>query len=208
MDTLKIFKNDFYNRLGGLQIFSGQKVLDYGCGDGTDSVAIAAWAKSVVGVDLQEDPNWKKIKTKNLKFLVTVSEKTPFKNGEFTGLFVKDVIHHVSDRELALKEIKRVSAKNASIVLIEANRYNPLFFLHMTLLRGHDHLTQSEFKALVKKHFPQAKFIFFESHYIPCVGKGVFGIIIKIEKFVGNFSFFRVCLSFNVALINCPFVKL
>ncbi len=202
MLTHLLFKADFYQRIGGLSVFKGLIVLDLGCGNGEDTRKISKFAKKVVGLDIYQDQEWSKKTKKNIKFVIGKSEKLPFKNKEFSGLFLKDVLHHVDNMEKTMIEIKRVTSKEAKIILIEGNRYNPMFFIHMTKIRGHEHLSQKKFKELILKYFPNAKFIHFESHFVPFIGEKLFKQIIKFEKFLGRFFFLQPYLSYNVALIN------
>ena len=202
MNTLKIFKTDFYKRIGGLYEFKGRYVLDLGCGNGEDALEIAKYAKKVIGVDIIKNTSWKKRKKTNLSFRISAAEKLPFKTNSFDGLFLKDVIHHVQDVEKTLKEIKRVTTKNAFIIIIEGNRYNPLFYVHMTKMNGHEHLTQANFKKLIKKYFPSAKFIHFEAHFVPIINDSLFKLLIFVEKIIGKISLLKPILSYNTAVIK------
>lgn len=202
MNTLKIFKKDFYERIGGLGCYKNRYVLDLGCGDGEDSFEIAKYAKKVIGVDIIKNPAWEKRNKLNLKFVLSKAEKLPFKDKTFDGLFLKDVIHHVENIDKTLKEIKRVTAENALIILIEGNRYNPLFYIHMTKIAGHEHLSQKKFKSLVLKYFPQANFKHFESHFIPLIGIKTYKLVIAMEKITSNIPFLKPFLSYNVAEIE------
>lgn len=202
MKTLKLFKKDFYQRIGGLEQYKNKTVLDLGCGDGEDSFEIAKYANKVTGVDIIGNLNWNRRKKKNLQFKVSKAEKLPFKDRSFNGLFLKDVIHHVADIEKTLKEIKRVTTKDALIILIEGNRYNPLFYIHMTKMHGHEHLSQKDFKKLVLKYFPDAKFIHFEAHFIPFLDERVFKAFILLERILAKLPFINKLLSYNVAIIN------
>ncbi|MBI4058803.1 class I SAM-dependent methyltransferase [Candidatus Microgenomates bacterium] len=203
MSTLKLFKKDFYQRIGGLAEFDGKMVLDIGCGDGEDAKEIARYASNVVGLDITIHPNWKKNshRVENLKFLKGDAEKLPFKSSQFTGIFLKDVLHHVNNPERVLKEIKRVSAPKAIIILIEGNRYNPLFYIHMTKIGGHEHLPQSKFKGLILKYFSDTNFINFESHFVPFINVPIFKAIIFLEKLFDKLHFLRYFLSYNCAII-------
>lgn len=202
MNSLKYFKTDFYKRIGGLKKYKNLTVLDLGCGNGEDSFEISKFAKSVIGVDVEKSIEWKKRKKKNLKFIKAPAEKLPFRANTFNGLFLKDVIHHVDDMEKSLKEIRRVTTKDALIILIEGNRYNPLFYIHMTKMRGHEHLSQARFKTLILKYFPHAKFEHFESHFIPFLSVDLMKHYKFVEKFLSQIPFLKPILSYNVAFIN------
>lgn len=201
MSTLNLFKTDFYNRIGGLNVFRNRTVLDVGCGDGKDANEIARYARRVTGIDIELNESWKRAK-KNVKFICADAEKLPFSKQSFNGIFLKDVLHHVKNPEKVIRGIKRVATKDALIFLIEGNRYNPLFYVHMTKLGGHEHLTQDNFKKLVLKHFPHARFIHFESHFIPFIGKNFFEVVILIEKIMDKIKLLRPFLSYNTAIIN------
>ena len=49
----------------------------------------------------------------------------------------------------ALAEYRRVLKPGGSALIVEANRYNPIFYPHMTLALGHEHFTRRRFRALV-----------------------------------------------------------
>lgn len=200
--TVSLFKKDFYERFGGLELFRDKTVLDLGCGDGEDAVEISMFAKKVTGLDIQSHENWRKLKRKNLRFDLGVGEKLPFKSNSFDGLFLKDVLHHVDDIEKTLREIKRVTTKGAVIVIIEGNRYNPLFYVHMTKIGGHEHLSQEEFKKLIKKYFKNIKFIHFESHFVPFINFSTLSFIIKIERVLDKIKLLQPILSYNAAIIH------
>lgn len=201
MSTLKLFKTDLYKRIGGLGVFRNRIVLDVGCGDGEDANAISRYAKRVVGIDIAAHVYWKR-KNKNVKLVVGDANNLPFPDKSFNGIFLKDVLHHVSNPEKVMKEIKRVAKPDAVIIIIEGNRYNPLFYVHMTKLGGHEHLTQNNFKHLIAKYFSEAKFVHFESHFIPYINETVFRVIIKVEHFIDKMPSLKKFLSYNAAIKN------
>lgn len=198
--TVSLFKKDFYQRLGGLEIFRNKKVLDVGCGDGEDALHISEFAKGVVGIDIQVHDNWKSVKNSKLKFELGVGEKLPFKSNSFDALFIKDVLHHVDDIEKTLKEVRRVVARGGLVVVVEGNRYNPLFYIHMTKFGGHEHLPQKKFKAVIRKYFRKSRFVHFESHFIPFINEPLFKFIIFVEKAIGRIGILKPILSYNVAI--------
>lgn len=198
--TVSLFKKDFYQRLGGLEIFRNKNVLDIGCGDGEDALHISEFAKNVVGLDIQVYNNWKSIKNSKLRFELGVGENLPFKNSSFDALFIKDVLHHVDDIEKTLKEMKRVTTHGGLVVVVEGNRYNPLFYIHMTRIGGHEHLSQKKFMAVIRKYFKRSHFIHFESHFIPFINEPLFKFIILVEKAMGRIGILKPILSYNAAI--------
>src|SRR5205807_2406221 len=67
----------------------------------------------------------------------------------------------------AVAEYRRVVRPGGHALITEANRYNPLFYPHMTLALGHQHFTRRRFRGLVAGVFPDARFGAFEAHYVP-----------------------------------------
>ena len=118
----------------------------------------------------------------------------------FDGVLLKDVLHHVGKPEKVLKEIDRVAVGGSIIILIEANRYNPLFYIHMTKILKHEHLTRKQFKKLIGERFANAAFYHFESHYYP--NELVQGFLKLFQFFMEKTPFLNNLLSYNVAVIN------
>ncbi|MFC1621900.1 FkbM family methyltransferase [Patescibacteria group bacterium] len=200
------YKEDIFIKLA-YNFEAGKKMLDVGCGDGSDAKILAKEFKlDVYGIDVYEHPNIAGVK--NLKFK-KVSEgiyDIPFKDGMFDYVFLHDVLHHVDEKrqspkkhKAALQEVKRVCKKeDGCIVIVEGNRYNPLFYPHMVKMRKHEHFSQSYFKKLVESVFPNAKFKYFEAHKYPEKLLWFFKLYeMLMEKFV-----LKSFLSYNVAIID------
>lgn len=90
-------------------------VLDVGCGNGQNTIKISRVANSVVGVDI--DKKLLKIAKrsvdllgiKNIKFeIVNLEEKLKYQNHSFDKIIFLDVLEHLNNRYLILKEIKRI----------------------------------------------------------------------------------------------------
>ena len=192
------YKDKLYKEIK-ISLFKDREVLDVGCGDGEDAYNISKFAKRVSAFDIVRSDKWKKYKKKNLNFKVADAQNIPSKSNQFDGVFLKDVLHHVKNPEKVLEEIDRVSKKGAVIILVEGNRYNPLFYIHMTKMRGHEHLAKETFKRLVRKRFKNVKFYYFESHFHPNkfikLVLDVFSVIMKNTPILNKF------LSYNVAVI-------
>ncbi len=93
-------------------------------------------------------PNGLKPKAQKLRFSVADVCNLPFPDESFELVFEKDVLHHVEDKMKASKEIFRITKTGGHIICIEGNRYNPIFYFHMTLMKGHDHFTKSILYAI------------------------------------------------------------
>jgi ubiquinone/menaquinone biosynthesis C-methylase UbiE len=196
------FLKDLLDRAKTTKLFENKKVLDVGCGFGTGSLIISQKAKEVIGLDITEYEEWKLFKSKKLKFIKGSSSKLPFKDNIFDGVHLKDLLHHIKDVDKTLEEIKRVTKPNGIIIIYEANRYNPLFYLYITKLCGHDHFTQAEFKKLLNDKFPDNRFIHSEAYPPFRLPMPLFKHILSIEKKINKLSFLRPIFTYNIAVVK------
>jgi ubiquinone/menaquinone biosynthesis C-methylase UbiE len=198
----QIFRFELYKELGLKKIFRNKKVLDLGCGYGLDSLNFSKFAKNIVGADSEKHEYWDKIKNKKIKFIQTFAEKLPFKDKEFDAIYLKDLLHHVNNVTKTLKEIKRVSKDNSTIIIVEGNRYNPIFYIYATKIRGHEHFTRDEFRKLIRKHFDNVEFISLESYPPFCLNEFWYRKVIFTQKIVNKFKFLKPLFSYNIAVIR------
>lgn len=201
-DESQIFRFDLYKRIGVPKYFKNMKILDLGCGYGIDSKNFTKFSDNVVGSDIDEHPTWKIYSNKNLKFVKSKSEKLPFKDNEFDCVYLKDLLHHVGNVSKTLKEIRRVTKNNGTVVILEGNRYNPLFYIHATRLNGHEHFSKNELIRRIRSVFSNAKFLNHEAYPPYRFNKETYRIIIKIEKYIEKLSLFKNFFSYNVVVIT------
>lgn len=108
----------------------GDKVLEVGCGIGTDLMQYAKAGAKVVGVDLTPEAikvTKDRFKKMNLagRFLVADAEKLPFKSKTFDFVFSFGVIHHTPNPEKAIREIYRVlKPSGKAVVMLYARGWN------------------------------------------------------------------------------------
>lgn len=197
------YKVDFFSKLN-FDFISGKKILDIGCGDGTDAnIFIKEYKLDAYGIDIYKHKNVNKIF--GLKFIRAGIYKIPYADSIFDYVFLHDVLHHIDESKQrikkhieALQEVKRVCNKSGSIIIVEANRYNPLFYPHMVIMLGHSHFKQSYFKKIVNEVFPQATFKYFEAHLYPHRFIKIWKIYEKIMELVIPKRF----LAYNVSFIK------
>ena len=113
--------------------FYGCKVIDIGCGDGTNSAFFKAKGIDIVGVDFSE----KLIQQGNklypqLKNRLCVGDclNLQFTNRTFDIAVMIGVLHHINSREKQIKAVQEALRllKNEGILIIrESNLLNPLF---------------------------------------------------------------------------------
>jgi len=198
------YRRRVYQKIN-LEIRPGMKVLDLGCGDGYDSVFFAKKGAQVTGVDEITSPQWQEFKKSypKLSFLKANAEKLSLPSNSFDLVFTKDVAHHTQNPEKFLKEALRLTKKGGELVIIEANRYNLLFFVHLTLMRGHQHFEKKRFKEMVKKIKGKNKvrFLEFEAHVWPFpywLRKGCN----LCQNWLEKLFFWKPYLSYNGAIIK------
>lgn len=112
-----------------LQIYSftGKKVLDVGCGDGTYTLELFDRGQPLIIHGL--DPTFEAIKVArqkvdkcNIAFLVGSAYRLPYGNNFFDVVHLRGVLHHLDDPLYALREAFRVAP---TVVVIEPNGLNP-----------------------------------------------------------------------------------
>ena len=198
------YKNDFFNKLD-FNFQNKKKILDVGCGEATDALILRKeYNLKYYGIDIVEHENIQKYK---ISFKKANATKIPFRNASFDYVFAHDLLHHIDEPKhkknqilASLKEIRRVCKKNGAIVIVEANRFNPLFYPHMVIIRGHNHFTQDYFTQLIKEIFKKDKkrFHFFEAHAYP----KNFLFLFKIYEFIMEHFFPKQFIAYNAVMIK------
>jgi SAM-dependent methyltransferase len=176
-----------------------EELLDGGCGDGGVARLLRERVRSVTAVDVVPFPEWRD--EPELRFLVADAEALPFEPGSFDLVHSKDSLHHMEAPERALAEYHRVLKPGGTALLVEANRYNPFFYPHMTLALGHRHFTRRRFRALVESAFPTARFGAFEAHYAPPLNRAL-RLQHAVEETLERLPPFRPLLSYNFAVAS------
>jgi len=197
------YKNDIFNKLN-FDFQSGKKILDVGCGDGSDAkIFIDEFGLDAYGIDVYKHENLDGIN--GLKYRESGIFQIPFEDETFDYVFLHDVMHHIDEqgqnheKHLAgLRELKRVAKKGGQIIIMEGNRYNPLFYPHMVKALGHNHFKQSYFKKIMGEVFSDVRFKYFEAHLYP---KGFLWFWKAYEKIMEK-CIPDLFLAYNVAIIK------
>jgi ubiquinone/menaquinone biosynthesis C-methylase UbiE len=195
-----LYQQAVFERLG-LTLAGPERVLDLGCGDGADADWFARRAASTVGIDLSEHPRWATLSRPGLSFQTADAQELPFPTAAFDVVFTKDVLHHAQDPSRVLDEAGRVCKPGGRIYIVEGNRFNPVFYLHMTLMLGHQHFRRPVFRALVRRRFPQAHFLQFEAHVYPFAAPALVGLARGVENLIRVTPGIRRLSSYNAAIV-------
>jgi ubiquinone/menaquinone biosynthesis C-methylase UbiE len=174
-----------------------ERLLDGGCGNGGVARLLRDRVREVIAVDVEPSPAWRD--EAGLSFQTADAEQLPFPDASFDLVHSKDSLHHMEAPERAIAEYRRVLKPGGTALIIEANRYNPLFYPHMTLALGHQHFTRKRFRSLVTRLFPEARFGGFEAHYAPPLDRAL-GLQHAVEEVLERLPPFRPLLSYNFAV--------
>lgn len=192
---------------------SDYTVLDLACGNGVSTAHIKG--KLVIGLDLSETQLAKaKKKYENNYFVVGDARKLPFANDSFDLVVGINMLHHVPDPDVVLKECYRILKPGGKVLTVDPNLYNPIGFTGRGLFKllklkklfptipqfalGDDEYQFTKtayYKLFEDSPFKQFKIIphrierifFFGSVLVPAVTKipGYFSILYGVSKF-GN----------------------
>ena len=177
-----------------------QSVLCIGIGDGYEIKRLKEIGiKQVTGITLNLEA---------VRFHRSLVEKMDmhsmqYPDNSFDLVFAKDVLHHTQNPQKLLTEALRLTKKGGKVVSIEASRYNPLLYFHMTLLRGHQHLKRKDFKDTINKVKGKNKvrFFEFEAHVFPFPER-FRKICYFFQNWLEKALFWRPFLSYNGAVIE------
>lgn len=124
----------------------GCRVLEIGCGCGTESLWMGLLGASVTGIDIQQD----RLSVARAQLDHTVSElgldpdvtfqaMSAFdarKLGNFDVIWVEQAFHHVEPREEFVQILAEVLRPRGIVVFSESNAWNPLIQLRLLRRRG------------------------------------------------------------------------
>lgn len=139
-------------------LYDGSSVLDIGCGAGTISLYVAHLGKNVTGLDISDKAikeakkSAKSLGLKNIKFEV-MDFPYQIPKGSYDLIFCFEVLEHLKDDELALKEIHKLLKRNGSLIISVPSENAPLYRLGYA--KGFDqrvgHVRRYTLEKLLKK---------------------------------------------------------
>lgn len=110
-----------------LQPKRGERILDVGCGNGRDLIALAAIGCNCVAIDYSEVMVAEArhvLATATSAVYLNVGDATQlgFKDGQFDKVFASEVIEHIPDWRRAVSEMRRVLKPGGILVITTPNR--------------------------------------------------------------------------------------
>lgn len=200
------YKRDIFTKLN-FDFEPGKKLLDVGCGDGSDAkIFINEYGLDVYGIDVYEHEDVRSV----LGDKFDLNEKGIFDlkypDNNFDYIFMHDVLHHIDEETQsydkhvkALINLQRIINPQGKIIIVEGTRYNPLFYPHMVKHLGHEHFSHEYFKKIVEDAYgDNVEFQYFEAHLYPTKLLTLFKVY---EWLMETFSPKRF-LAYNVAIVN------
>jgi SAM-dependent methyltransferase len=100
-------------------------MLDIGCGVGTFVQRLAEFSPRVCGVDIDGERVRRGASASGGGLAVAVSENLPFQDGAFDLVLLHEVLEHVRDDALTLREACRVVRPGGNVVIFCPNRLYP-----------------------------------------------------------------------------------
>jgi len=128
-------------RFMGFEDFRGARLLEIGCGMGTDLLQFSRGGARCVGIDLT--PRSIEITQHRFKlygargaFMISDGEHLPFCDESFDVVYSNGVLHHTPDTEGAIREVHRVlrPGGTAKVMLYHRNSLN--YWLEIVVRRG------------------------------------------------------------------------
>jgi ubiquinone/menaquinone biosynthesis C-methylase UbiE len=147
--------------LDGFPLPTGARVLEVGCGEGGNLLNLLrdhpGAPRLVVGIDLFfRKLTFAARHVAGARFVCADATMLPFPDGAFDVVLCRDLLHHLEDREPAVRELARVCRRGGDVWIVEPNGRNPLiglFALAMPHERGQLQTSVASLEALVRRHF-------------------------------------------------------
>ena len=134
-DTAKISKEKYREKI--LAYGANQKVLEYGCGPGSQAFTLAEKGASVTAIDIsnvaiEKGENEAKSRELAIDFRVMNAENLEFPDNSFDLVCGSGILHHL-DLKQAYKEISRVLTSNGRAIFYEPLGHNPIINMYRQL---------------------------------------------------------------------------
>ncbi|MEY8800948.1 class I SAM-dependent methyltransferase [Leisingera sp. XS_AS12] len=135
VERYRFEKLDYLPAVAGFERYAGKKVLDIGCGLGTDTARFASHGANVTGIDISNQAielakknfEWRGLQG---RFQVMNGEALDLPSNAFDFVYCHTVLHFTPSPEDMVHEVHRVLKPGAAALLMMINRRSWLYFLH------------------------------------------------------------------------------
>jgi SAM-dependent methyltransferase len=128
-------------RVMGFDQVRGARLLEIGCGMGTDLLQFARGGARCVGIDLT--PRSVEISRHRFRlygadgtFMISDGERLPFANESFDVVYSNGVLHHTPDTAGAIREVHRVLRTGGIAKIMLYHRHSLNYWVEVILRRG------------------------------------------------------------------------
>ena len=104
-------------------IKSGNKYLDYGCYDGTFIYKVLQYKKDIDFIGIDKNKNIVSLNPYNLNLMYFKGLPLPFEDHKFDGITILDVIEHIYDQDVLLRELNRILKMGGEIIVTVPKKY-------------------------------------------------------------------------------------
>jgi 2-polyprenyl-3-methyl-5-hydroxy-6-metoxy-1,4-benzoquinol methylase len=165
VERYRFEKLDYLEDVAGFDDYTGKKVLDVGCGLGTDTSRFALNGANVHGIDIA--PRAIELSRKNFEwrglqgqFDVMDGEAMTFPDNEFDFVYCHTVLHFTCSPHDMIKEIHRVLRPGGKALLMAINRRSWLYFMHRIAGVKIDYMDAPVFHKMDLSEFRQITAVF------------------------------------------------
>jgi SAM-dependent methyltransferase len=186
----------------------GLRALDLGCGEGHEALYLAARGWTVDAIDVEKHAAWpqrSKEARGRVRYSVGNAQALKSPAGRYDLVLEKDMAHHAEDPVAAFAELRRVAKAGGQVLVIEGNRINPIFYVHLTLMEGHEHFTLGRLRRLLAAAgMPEASVQKVEARVWPINRAGAQRFMDKVQDVVEIIPGLRALACYHVARWTKP----
>lgn len=167
VERYRFEKLDYLEEVVRFDQYKGKKVLDVGCGLGTDLSRFASAGAEVTGIDIA--PRAVELAQTNFsqraldgQFELMDGEAMRFDDNTFDFVYCHTVLHFTPHPEKMVNEIYRVLKPGGSALMMAINRRSWLYFMHRVAGLKIDYMDAPVFHKLDPQQFDQVTSAFSE----------------------------------------------
>ena len=165
VESYRFSKLDYLPKRVNYSGYSGQSVLDVGCGLGTDLARFVSGGSKGTGIDLCSraiDMARKNFAHRGLEaeFIQMDGEAMGFEDNSFDIIYCHTVYHFTPDPVKMMTEIHRVLKPGGTAIIMTINRLSWLYFMHRFAKMKIDYMDAPVFKKYSVAEFKKSLDVF------------------------------------------------